>query len=401
MKMALEGIKVVEVSTWVAAPICGVLLAEFGADVIRIEPLQGDPVRGLIPRGSTSSPVFNYWWEMWNRSKRGMALDIGTPEGRDVVYRLAARSDVFLTNLRPGVLRRAEVEYEKIRALNARIIYAHITGYGPRGPETERPSFDALAFWTRAGFPSVLGEPDSPPVALEGAMGDHPTGGLALAGILLALYARERTGEGQKVDVSLLGTGCWVNGVDLQWALAFERDHDRVSRKSTPNPLSNSYQAGCGRWLRFCMMDSDRYWATFCKALGRPELEHDPRFKSYAERWGNCEELIAIIEQTIASRTLEEWTPIFDACKLPWDPVKTMTEVARDPCVLENGYVAEYGHFSGRTVRAPAAPVQLSETPAVVRHGAPEHGQHNEEVLLELGFDWNDIARLKERRAIL
>jgi crotonobetainyl-CoA:carnitine CoA-transferase CaiB-like acyl-CoA transferase len=401
MKMALEGIKVVEVSTWVAAPICGVLLAEFGADVIRIEPLQGDPVRGLIPRGSQASPAFNYWWEMWNRSKRGMALDLGAPGGREIVYRLAARSDIFLTNLRPGVLRREEMEYERIRELNARIIYAHITGYGPRGPETERPSFDALAFWTRSGFPAVLGEPDAPPVPLEGAMGDHPTGGLALAGILLALYARERTGEGQKVDVSLLGSGCWMNGVDLQWALAFGRDHDRVSRKRTPNPLSNSYRCGCGRWLRFCMMDSDRYWSTFCKALERPDLEHDARFTSHMERWNNCKELIALIEQTIATRTLEEWTPAFDAHKLPWDPVKTMSEVAKDPCVLENGYVTEYDHFSGRTVRAPACPVQLSETPASVRHGAPEHGQHNEEVLLELGFSWDDIARLKEKRAIL
>jgi crotonobetainyl-CoA:carnitine CoA-transferase CaiB-like acyl-CoA transferase len=401
MTMALEGIKVVEVSTWVAAPICGALLAEFGADVIRVEPLQGDPVRGLIPRGSQASPAFNYWWEMWNRSKRGMALDIGTPGGREIVHRLAAQSDIFLTNLRPNVLARADIGYEKIRDLNPRAIYAHITGYGPKGPETERPSFDALAFWIRGGFPSILGEPDSPPVPLEGAIGDHPTGGLALAGILLALYARERTGRGQKVDVSLLGSGCWINGVDLQWALAFGKDHDRVSRKRTANPLSNSYRAGCGRWLRFCMMDSDRYWTTFCKALDRPDLEHDPRFKSSAERWNNCEELISLLEEIIGARTLEEWTPVFDGYKLPWDAVKSMTEVAQDPCVLANDYVTEYEHFSGQRVRAPACPVQLSGTPAQVRGGAPEHGQHNEEVLLELGFGWDDIASLKEKRAIL
>ena len=228
MRMALEGIRVVEVSTWVAAPVCGVLLAEFGADVIRVEPLQGDPVRGLLPRGS-SIEAFNWWWEMWNRSKRGMALDLSLPEGRDIVHRLAARSDVFLTNLRPGSLERAELDYDTIRELNPRIIYAHITGYGIKGPERERPSFDALAFWTRGGFPAVLGEPDAPPVALEGAMGDHPTGGLALAGIALALYVRERTGVGQKVDLSLLGSGCWVNGVDLQWALAFGSNPPRFS----------------------------------------------------------------------------------------------------------------------------------------------------------------------------
>jgi crotonobetainyl-CoA:carnitine CoA-transferase CaiB-like acyl-CoA transferase len=401
MRMALEGIKVVEVSTWVAAPMCGVMLAEFGADVIRVEPLNGDPVRGLVPRGASTSSGFNWWWEMWNRSKRGMALDIATAEGREIVHKLAAQSDVFLTNLRPGVLTRSELEYETIREVNPRIIYAHITGYGLKGPETERPSFDSLAFWARGGFPAVLGEPDAPPVALEGAMGDHPTGGLALAGIALALYARERTGIGQKVDVSLLSSGCWVNGVDLQFALAFERDHDRTSRRRVANPLSNSYQAECGRWLRLCMMESVRYWPAFCQALGRPDLEHDPRFESDVQRAANREELISLLEAVFATKSRDEWAPLLDQHRLPWDPVQSMTEVAQDPSVLANGYVTEYEHFTGQRVRAVASPVQLSETPAEVRFGAPEHGQHNEEILLELGFSWDDIERLKEKKAIL
>ena len=401
MRMALEGIRVVEVSTWVAAPVCGVLLAEFGADVIRVEPLQGDPVRGLLPRGSSNIEAFNWWWEMWNRSKRGMALDLATPEAREIVHRLTAQSDIFLTNLRPNVLERAELDYQRLCEISPRIIYAHITGYGAKGRETERPSFDALAYWTRGGFPSVLGEPDSPPVALEGAMGDHPTGGLALAGIVLALYVRERTGVGQKVDVSLLGSGCWVNGVDLQWALALGSNPPRFSRRQAINPLSNSYQARCGRWLRLCMMESDRYWPAFCKALGRPDLESDPRFGSHFQRAANREVLISLLEETIASKDRDEWAPLFDEYKLPWDPVQTMTEVAQDPCVLANDYITEYEHFSGRRVKSLASPIQLGETPAGVRHGAPEHGQHNEEILLELGFSWDDIERLKEKRAIL
>jgi len=400
MRMALEGIKVVEVSTWVAAPICGVLLAEFGADVIRVEPLQGDPVRGLLPRGS-SVQAFNWWWEMWNRSKRGMALDLATPEGRDIVHRLTAQSDVFLTNLRPNVLERAELDYQRVREISPLVIYANITGYGTKGPDTERPSFDALAYWTRAGFSSILGEPDGPPVALQGAMGDHPTGALALAGIVLALYARERTGIGQKVDVSLLGTGCWVNGVDLQWALAFGADPPRFSRKEAINPLSNSYRARCGCWLHFCMMDSDRYWPLLCQALGRPDMEVDPRFATHFQRAANREVLIPLLEEVIATKDRDEWASLFDQYKLPWDPVLTMTEVARDPCVLANDYTTEYEHFSGQRVKSLASPVQLSETPAAVRHGAPEHGQHNEEILLELGFTWDEIERLKEKRAIL
>jgi crotonobetainyl-CoA:carnitine CoA-transferase CaiB-like acyl-CoA transferase len=232
-------------------------------------------------------------------------------------------------------------------------------------------------------------------------MGDHPTGGLALAGIALALYGRERTGMGQRVDVSLLSSGCWANGVDLQFALAFEKDHDRTSRKRVGNPLSNSYQAGCGRWLRLCMMESVRYWPAFCRALGRPDLEHDPRFESDVQRAANREELISLLEAVFATKTRDEWAPLLDQHKLPWDPVQSMTEVAQDPSFLANGYVTEYEHFSGQRVRAVASPVQLSEMPAEVRFGAPEHGQHNEEILLDLGFSWDDIERLKERKAIL
>jgi crotonobetainyl-CoA:carnitine CoA-transferase CaiB-like acyl-CoA transferase len=401
MKMALDGIRVVEVSTWVAAPACGVLLAEFGADVIRVEPLRGDAVRGLMPRGSEGGGPFNWWWEMWNRSKRGMALDIATPEGQEIVHKLAAGSDVFLTNLRPSVLKRAQLDYDRIRRANPQIVYAHITGYGPKGPETERPSFDALAYWTRAGFASVLGEPDAPPVPLEGAMGDHPTGGLTLAGIALALFVRERTGVGQRIDVSLLGSGCWINGADLQTALAFGRDRLRVSRKEVPNPLSNSYQAGCGRWLRFCMMESVRYWPAFCRAVGRPDLQRDPRFESDRQRAANCRELVSLIEEIIAAKTRDEWAPVFDEHALPWDPIRTLTEVTQDAAVLANGYVTEYEHFSGQRVRSVASPIQLSETPAAVRQGSPEHGQHNEEILLDLGYSWPDIERLKEKRAIL
>jgi crotonobetainyl-CoA:carnitine CoA-transferase CaiB-like acyl-CoA transferase len=232
-------------------------------------------------------------------------------------------------------------------------------------------------------------------------MGDHPTGGLALAGIALALYARERTGAGQKVDLSLLGSGCWVNGVDLQWALTFGSNPPRYSRKEAINPLSNSYQARCGRWLRLCMMESDRYWPGFCEALGRPDLADDPRFGSHFQRAANRQDLITMLEEIIGGKDRDEWAPLFDSHGLPWDPVLTMTEVAQDACVQANDYVTEYQHFSGRSVKGVASPIQLSETPACAPSGAPEHGQHNEEILLELGFTWDDIERLKEKRAIL
>jgi crotonobetainyl-CoA:carnitine CoA-transferase CaiB-like acyl-CoA transferase len=196
---AFEGIRVVEVSTWIAGPACGVLLAEYGAEVVRVEPLGGDVVRGLTWGVTETAPALNWSWELANRSKKGIALDLHQPDGRDIVRRLVARSDIFLSNLRPATLQRAELDYERLRALNPRLIYANITGYGPHGPGANWPSFDEIGFWTRAGFMSVVGEPDTTPVPLRGAMGDLTTARFTLGGIAMALYVRERSGIGQKV----------------------------------------------------------------------------------------------------------------------------------------------------------------------------------------------------------
>ncbi len=401
MKMALEGIKVLELSIWVAGPTCGVLLAELGADVIRVEPLQGDPVRGLMRSGSATVGDFNWIWEVWNRSKRGVALELRTPEGREIVHKLAAESDIFLTNLRPSSLKRAQMDYATLRDINPRIIYANITGFGPKGPGTEWPSGDEVAFWGRSGISAAWGDPDAPPFVPHAGLGDSVTGGFMLGGIALALYTRERTGLGQKVDVSLLGAANWVNNLAVQGVLIYKKDAPKLSRKRVGNPLVSEYQAKCGRWAEFDMRQTDRFWPGLCKALGRPELEHDPRFDSHEKRVANNEALIALLDEIIATRTLAEWQPLFDEHGLDWGPIQTMTDVMDDPCVLENDYIVEYEHFSRGAVKGPGCPIQLSEMPPRPPQGAPEHGQHTEEVLLGLGFDWGDIERLKEKRTIL
>jgi crotonobetainyl-CoA:carnitine CoA-transferase CaiB-like acyl-CoA transferase len=401
MKTALEGIKVLELSIWVAGPTCGVLLAELGAKVVRVEPLEGDPVRGLVRSGSATVGDFNWIWEVWNRSKRGVALDLRTPEGRDIVHKLASESDIFLTNLRPDTLKRAHLDYATLRDINPRIIYANITGFGPRGPATDWPSGDEIAFWGRSGLASAWGDPDAPPFVPHAGVGDSVTGGFMLGGIALALYARERTGLGQKVDVSLLGAANWVNNLAVQGVVTYGKNAPRLPRKRAGNPLVNEYRAKCGRWAVFDMRQTDRFWAGLCKALGKPELEHDARFGSHEARLANNEELIALLDEIIATRTLAEWQSRFYENDLDWGPIQTMTDVMDDASVLENDYIVEYEHFSRGAMKGPGGPIQLSEMPPVPPRGAPEHGQHTEEVLLELGYGWDDIERLKQRRTIL
>jgi crotonobetainyl-CoA:carnitine CoA-transferase CaiB-like acyl-CoA transferase len=398
--MALSGIKVVEVSTWAAGPSCGMWLAENGADVVRVEPIEGDPVRGMMQSGVVPVTDLNWLWEMWNRSKRGIAVNLGQGAGQEIVHKLVAQADVFLANLRPGTLKKAQLDYETLNELNPRLIYANITGYGPKGPGADWPSFDEIGFWARSGIMAVLGEPDTPLVPLRGAMGDHTTGMFTLGGIALALYVRERTGRGQRVDVSLVGSGTWVAGCDVQGALIYDQDMPRFSRKTIGNPLYNHYECKDRKWVQFQMLQTDRYWSGVCKALGREDLEHDPSFDSHQKRVENNVELIAILDEVLATKSRDEWAPRFNENGLVWGPAQTPMEVTQDPCVLENKYIVEYEHFSGRKVRGITCPIQLSKNPTRAPHGAPEYSQHTEEVLLEMGYSWDDITKLKDSKVI-
>lgn len=399
--MVLNGIKVVEVSSWAAAPSCGVWLAEFGADVIRIEPIDGDPVRGVARIGGfLPLSDFNWAWELWNRSKRGIAVNLGQEQGRDIVHKLVSQADVFLTNLLPHIAQGNRLDYETLGKINPRLIYASLTGYGPEGPGSDWHSFDEIAFWARSGIMSTLGDPGESLVPLRGAMGDHTAGTSLLAGIALALYSREQTGSGQRVDVSLLGCGCSVAGVDLQATLSTGEEIPRTSRQNADNPLYNFYQCKDGKWVQWVMFQSGRYWPGVCRALGRADLEHDTRFDSHRHRSENKKELILILDEVVATRDRDEWALLFQEHGLVWGPVQTMSEVVRDPCVLDNNYVVEYEHFSRGTIKGVGCPIQLSGKSAKTPHGAPEHSQHTEEVLLEIGYNWDDISRMKEQKTI-
>ena len=399
----LEGIKVVELGIWFAGPAAGMLLAECGADVIKIEPLDGgDPIRGLDleERWGAKTPPFNYMAEMVNRGKRSAAIDLRKPEGQQLVYRLVQTADVFVTNVRPQALDHLEMTPETITALNPRLIYGLLTGFGPKGPDKNKPAFDEVGFWARGGFLSFMGEPGGPPTHLHGAMGDLTAAVCMTNAISLALFARERTGKGQIVDASLLSSGMWVAGYDLHRTLFSGEDVLRETRTSAPSPLYNTYQCGDGRWVQFAMPQGDRYWAPTCRALDIPGLASDIRFNTHGKMMKNHIDAIKLLDEAMAHRPLAEWAPRFDENQLVWAQDARISEVVADPQVEANNFLANVDHPGLGVYPEIGVPFALRGTPTHPSGPAPEWGQHTEEVLRELDYSWEQIIELKDQSVI-
>lgn len=400
MAQALEGITVLDFTIWQQGPVATTALADMGAEVIKIEErVGGDPGRGLVWR-SDQTPLATYF-ECHNRNKKGIALDVRKEKGQEVIYRLAKKADVFVQNFRPGVVERLKIDYKTLSALNPKLIYASATGWGSEGAETRKPAFDVLA-QGRGGVLSVTGEPTEPPPLVQVNGAADWTGAIVLAyGILVALFARERSGEGQHVDVSLLGAQAWYGQLGLQRALFSGKVPHRVSRKRLGNPLYNVYQASDDRWLVLAALQSQRFWPNFCKTLGIQEVENDARFKGIAERSQNAEELTALLDKVFQSRTRDEWLKRLEAIDMPCAPVQDYGELGSDPQMAANGNIIEYAHPSAGPVRLVANPVRLSKTPWQMRMPAPEFGQHTEEVLLDMaGYTWEEIEQLRAEEVI-
>ncbi len=388
----LDGVRVLEVANWLAAPAGCALLADFGADVIKVEPPGGEPYRGY--GGLAQS--FNFFFELDNRGKRGITLDLDKPEARDVLYRLLPDTDVFVTNLLAGRREKYGLTYEELIKHRPDLIFVSVTGYGSDGPDRDRPGYDYAAYWARSGIMGMMGEPDSAPPAQRPGMGDHTTAMLVAGSTAMALLHRQRTGEGQQVDVSLHNAGLWVLGIDVQTALVSKMDMPRLSRRAAPNPLWNTYETKDGRWIMAVMLVSDRYWPQFCRAIEREELRDDERFASFNARGTNNKELIAILDEAFAARSLEEWRPRLDAEGLIWAPAQTLTEAINDPQAQARKPFAEIDHPTQGPIRLIDTPAKFSSSKVGVRGPAPELGQHTEEVLLAAGYEWEEIAKLRE-----
>ncbi len=400
----LAGIRVVEAGVWVAGPAAAGIMADWGADVIKIEPPAGEPLRGMS--NPARIPNVNPPFELDNRGKRSVALNLADPEGYRIARRLIEQADVFITNMVPAVVERLRLTYDDLKETNPRLVYCHITGYGVVGPDRDRPGFDAGAFWSQAGFMATMTTPDCDPPMPRNAVGDHTTAVAAVAGICAALLARARTGRGQVVDTSLYRTGIYIMSWDLSMQLRVGRIVPQLGRTQVNNPLVNPYRAGDGRWFYLVNLQADRYWPGFLRAIEQVAGQeaatplHDPRFADLRSRREHAAEIVALLDRVFARYPRDVWGSAFDREGVIWAKVQTLEEIIADPQAAAIGAFVDVPDGAGGSVRMVAPPVGFPIEPVLPSGPAPEAGQHTEAVLLELGYSWEEIARLKERGVI-
>lgn len=396
--------RVLEVAAWTFVPAAGAILAEWGAEVIKVEPRTGgDPQRGLVNMGLVGGGpgAVNHMVEVPNRGKKSIGVDLSTSGGRQVIFDLAKTCDVFLTSYLPARRRQFGIDVDQIRAANPSIVYVRGSAYGPQGDEAGRPGYDGVSYWARGGVGDALTPGDAEPIRPRPAFGDV-LGGMAIAGgIAAALYKRKSTGIGTVVDVSLLGLAAWNLGPDITASALMDGDPLPVfTHNDLPNPLVGTYRTRDGRWLTLMLLQSSRFFPEVMTLLGRPELISDERFVDDAARYANRGALIGVLDEIFALHTAEEWKAKLQPLSGAWAIVQAPGELATDPAVVANGYIPTVTTVQGSPYPLAVNPVQFDEQ-RLAPHGAPEHGQHTEEVLMEAGFDWDRIDKLKTDGAVL
>ena len=396
----MTGVKVVEMGVWVAGPAAAGVLADWGADVVKVEPPTGDPARQfaqMLGGDMPTNPVF----ELDNRGKRSVAIDLATQEGREIGLRLVDGADVFVSNMRHEALVRIGFGHEALLERNPRLVYGHISGYGLEGPDANRAGFDISAFWARSGIAELLRVPGGDLPFQRGGMGDHSVGVQMAGAISAALFSRERTGRGQLVSSSLLRQGVYTIGFDLNMVLGWGLQPKIGQRQTMPNPCINNYVAGDGRSFWIVGLEGERHWPPLARCVGRPEWMDDDRFRTPADRAANAAELIALLDQIFATRPLDEWAEVFATePDMFWSPVSQPGEIVNDPQLRAAGGLVEVPDPYGTTTMI-ASPADFHGTPWAPRWIAPELGEHSRTVLQEeLGLDDQVIDDLLERGII-
>ena len=404
MTAVMQGVRILEVAEHTFVPAASALLADWGAEVIKVEHVErGDAMRGLMSSGvGLMTTEVHVLLEHSNRGKQSIGLDLTTPEGLEVLHKMAATCDVFLTNKLPSVRTKLKIDVDDIKAQNPQIIYVRGTGQGEKGPDADRGSYDVLAYWHRPGVAKALMYPDDdrvpPPPAP--AFGDS-IGAMTIAGgIMGALFHRERTGEATTVDVSLLGTGIWSMGAALALGLQMGIPWQPPPKGfNMGNPLVSTYQASDGRWVSLSCLQAGRYWAELVGVLGRPELATDPRFADAATIKENAMDGVGLLREIFATRTAEEWQQTLQAFSGQWTIVQDTLEVVDDPQVTANGYVVEATTSAGTPFKLAAAPVTYGDQLPTTNR-APEFNEHGDAILESLGYDWDAIIDLKVRGVV-
>ena len=404
MSGPLDGIRIIDWTIWQQGPVATQMLADLGAEVIKIEERErGDPGRGIfaIAGSATGKNGRNYYFEANNKHKKSIALDLKRPEAREIVYRLAACSDIFVQNFRKGVARRLGLGYEDLRAHNPRIIYASASGYGPEGPDSGEPSFDYLG-QARSGIMNAIGIDGATPTYIFGGIADQMGAVMLAYGMLAALFARERTGVGQEVDASHLGSMMALQGLNVVARTIMGKEFPRNTRVNAFNPLWNHYRCADDKWISLAMLQPDRYWKDFCQTIGKPELIEDPRFTDARTRGKNAAALIAIFDEVFATRPRDQWMrALKQGGDFIYTVVNSVSDLPDDPQVRANNYVVDYEHPALGSMKLLGMPVKLSATPGDPRGHAPELGEHTETLMTEmLGYSWDEVARLRESNVI-
>jgi crotonobetainyl-CoA:carnitine CoA-transferase CaiB-like acyl-CoA transferase len=399
----LSGVRVVEASMYAFAPSAAAVLADWGADVVKIvppdvaDPMRGTPIAGLPERDIGIA----FMWEITNRGKRSIGLDLASEGAREVLAALVGRADVFLTNLLPRARARFGIDVEDLTAIKPDLIYARATGHGPDGPERDAGGFDHTDFWARTGIGHAASLVSHEFVPQAGpALGDLASGAFLAGGIAAALLRRSRTGQGAVVDVSLLSSGVWMFSPGVVASQLYEIDTiPRVRHLDLPNPFVAAYRTQDGRLIYLAGVQTEKHFENFCQAIGRADLMEDERFATGGARAAHARECIELLDGIFASRSLSEWKDLLARLETPWTIVQTAREAAADPQVRANHFVTEV-EKDGHRYPLVASPAQFDGVAPSLR-GAPEHGEHTDEILEELGFDWDRIIALKERGSIL
>lgn len=389
----LAGLRVIELATYIAAPGAAGIMADWGADVIKVESPEGDPMRRFfdtIASEQDANPVF----ELDNRGKRAVVLDIRSDVGREALKALVATADVFLTNVRPAALMRAGLGHEALRAANPRLIYCSLTGYGLEGPDADKAGMDVAAFWSRAGVGAITAPKGAEPFPIRTGMGDHVTSLATVSAILAAVFERQTTGVGRLVETSLLRAGVYAIGSDMAIQLRFGKLASTRGRREAIQPLANFFKTRDGRWVCLLPRQGATDWPRIATAAGRPELVDDPRFASSKSRRENTGALVDILDEAFGAMDYAEVEIALDAGDLTWAPYQTPRELVGDPQAEAAGCFVDTPDGAGGTFKAPASPARFPGAQDGPRGPAPRLGADTASVFRELGWSEDQIATL-------